>query len=190
MSQSLDSTSVDPYQTVTPSNSGLGNFGGFRVPGVVTLNQSSASVGQPPGSSNLSLTGLFDRQPIFAGGNVFQNWQPVLPQIRDGIDNRLYVFGEFLFWDVTGMETPALVTTSSAGTTQDVAGVLGEPTTSGLFGPTEINDGSVEGFRLGGGFWITPARNVAVEAEYFWLSDQNDGFATNSNSNAILALPY
>lgn len=187
--QALDDSAVDPYQTVPQNGGGLGGFG-LNFPGVVTLNQANPGVGQPPASPNLSLTGLFNRQPIFGGGSSVQNWQPILPQIRDGINNRLYVFGEFLFWDITGMETPALVTTSSAGTAQNVAGVLGETTTSGLFGPTEINDGSVEGFRLGGGFWITPARNVAVEAEYFWLSDQDDSFATNSNSNPILALPY
>ncbi|MEO1528590.1 MAG: BBP7 family outer membrane beta-barrel protein [Planctomycetota bacterium] len=186
--QALQSSSTgDPYQTVAPPS----GFGGFpiQIPGVVTLNQANAGVGQPPSVPDLSLTGLFDGQPIL-GGNRFRNWQPILPQIREGIDNRLYVFGEFLLWDVTGMESPALVTTSAAGTAQNVAGVLGETETSRLFGPTQLNDGGTDGFRFGGGFWITPARNVGIEAEYFWLSDQNDGFSANSNSNPILALPY
>lgn len=180
--QPLGGASSDPYQTVQPASP-------------YAATPFSPGVGQAPVAPNTMQAGFFDR-PVFAGNGVFvggsgiPTWQPILPQIRDGIDNRLYLFGEFLFWDVTGMQTPALVTTSPTGTAQNVAGVLGETTTSALFGPTELNEGGVEGFRFGGGFWITPRRNVAVESEYFWLSEQNDGFAANSGSNSILAFPY
>ena len=183
--QTLDAAAGDPYQTVSGGPSSPLTL---NLPGLVAINQGVP--GPPISPSGVSSTGFFNRQPLFGRTDVLHNWQPILPQIRDGIGNRLYAFGEFLFWDVTGMETPALVTTSSAGTLQDVAGVLGENSTRTLFGPTEINEGAVEGVRLGGGFWITPQRNVAVEAEYFWLSDQNDSFTTNSGANPILAFPY
>src|SRR5262249_53889113 len=41
---------------------------------------------------------------------------------------------EYLLWDVRSSSAPALVTTSATGTRQSLAGVLGVPTTSVVFG--------------------------------------------------------
>ena len=128
-------------------------------------------------------------QPIL-GRRLLPNWQPIFPQVRDGINDRLYLSGEYLLWDVSGMDIPALVTTSPTGTAQASAGVLGEATTSNVFGPGEINDGTVGGFRVGGGFWVTPLRNVAIESEYFQLGEMDDGYSGSSTGSPIIARPF
>ena len=104
-----------------------------------------------------------------------------------------YARPEYLHWWTQGMNTPALVTTSTAGTTQENAGVLGQSTTSVLFGDRPINTGSRAGGRITLGTWLDTCENWGVEGDYFSLADQRTAFARTSdgaNGSTILARPY
>lgn len=117
-------------------------------------------------------------------------FRPLLPNWGRSLPSRLYLRADYLLWDVSGMEVPPLVTTSPGGTPQTAAGVLGQPGTEVLYGGTEINDGSTNGWLLSGGLWITPRRNVAIEGESIGLSDQDDHYAGGSDGTVIIARPF
>ncbi len=103
--------------------------------------------------------------------------------------DRFWFRAEYLRWMTEGMNTPVLATTSTAGTPQDEAGILGFDSTSTLFGGGKINGGSTNGLRLKGGFYFTQSAAFGIEGEYFGLADQNDGFSGGSNY-PILARPF
>ena len=126
---------------------------------------------------------LFARSPLLNLGQYF-------PNFRNRFHQRLWVGVDWLLWDTKGTDTPALITTSPAATAQPTAAVLGEAGTNVLFGNQEINGDTTSGIRVAGGFWFTPQQNFAIEAEYFRLREQDEGFAGNSDSNAILGRPF
>ena len=106
------------------------------------------------------------------------------------LSERLWLRAEYLHWWTDGMDLPALVTTSPAGTPQADAAVLGEPGTRVLFGNGKINDGSVGGIRFKTGFWLTQQGTFAIESEYFqFLGDQDDGFR-GGGGNPIVGRPF
>ncbi|MFG0261398.1 MAG: BBP7 family outer membrane beta-barrel protein, partial [Novipirellula sp. JB048] len=121
--------------------------------------------------------------PGFAPGGGFM-------PLGQGIRDRLWVRGEYLYWDVDGMETPPLLTTSPEKTPQPEAGVLGEPGTAVLFGGGQLNEGGQSGFRLQGGFWLTPQGSFAIEGEYFELLGSDDSFSAAGEGAPILARPF
>lgn len=143
--------------------------------------------GYPPSS--------FGSDP-YANPVARSGWFPGgIPVVGNGgmsIADRLWVRAEYLQWWNEGMDIPALVTTSPAGTPQNQAGILNQPDVSVLFGAGEINDSSVAGVRLRSGFWLTNQGTFAIESEYFQiLEDQNDGFrASGTNGSPILARPF
>ena len=51
-----------------------------------------------------------------------------------------WIGAEYLLWSAKGDKLPPLVTTSPAGTPAPLAGVLGAPGTSVLFGDESVND--------------------------------------------------
>ncbi len=103
--------------------------------------------------------------------------------------DRLWLRGEYLHWWTEGMNTPALATTSTVGTPQNQAGILGLNSTSVLFGGGEINDDSTSGMRFRGGFYVTPSAAFGIEGEYFSLGEQDDGFS-GGTGQGILARPF
>ncbi len=103
--------------------------------------------------------------------------------------DRVWYRIEYLRWKTDGMDVPALVTTSPAGTPQNQAGVLGQPDTSVLFGAGELNGSAVNGIRTNSGYWFRGGR-WALETEFFKLARQNDAFARSSDGSVILARPY
>ncbi|TWT64564.1 BBP7 family outer membrane beta-barrel protein [Allorhodopirellula solitaria] len=103
--------------------------------------------------------------------------------------DRLWLRAEYLYWRTAGMETPPLATTSTSGTPQDEAGILGFDSTSVLFGGGKINSGTTNGARIKGGFYFTQSAAFGIEGEYFGLADQSDGFSGGSNYE-ILARPF
>ncbi|TWU01150.1 BBP7 family outer membrane beta-barrel protein [Stieleria varia] len=151
-----------------------------------------------PGTTAVAPTGLFGTS--IGDGRLFQGgWfanpgyansgferPPLFPRLH----NRVYFAADYLLWDVDGMRTPRMVTTSPAGTPSDTAGVLGETGTSVLFGGGEINGGATSGVRLMGGLWITPDQRVGLDVEYINLAEQTDGYNTGSNGSPILARPF
>ncbi len=107
-----------------------------------------------------------------------------------GISDRLWIRGEYLYWTTDGMDTPPLVTTSPSGTAQTQAGVLGEPGTGVLFGGGELNDGGQSGFRAQAGFWVTSQGTFAIEGEYFALLGNDDQFSAAGNGSPLLSRPF
>ena len=105
-------------------------------------------------------------------------------------DNNAWVTGEFLFGWAARTNLVPLVTTSSAGTLQPVAGVLDEPATTTLLGGTQ-SSGLLPGFRLGGGFIYDQYHEAGVEAGFMFLSSNSSSFFFDSAvHDFILARPY
>jgi Putative beta barrel porin-7 (BBP7) len=97
---------------------------------------------------------------------------------------------DVLAWTVKGDNLPALITTSPAGTPQALAGALGTPGTTVLFGDSVVNDGWRAGARIQAGYWLDGARTRAVEVSFFDLDAASTGFAASSNGSTILARPF
>ena len=200
----------DPYQIVAPPHDNLLDLGLDALPsGVVPTGLFSGRLFGRSNASNAAPTATqLNNQvvvmpseesvpildgPMFSGGPVYNTMgerSPRFPRIKSRIDNRLYLRGEYLIWNVTGMDAPPMVTTSPSGTPQDTAAVLGEPGTSVLFGGTDINSGAVSGILLGGGMWLTTARNAAIENEYFETASLSEGYNGASDGSTILGRPF
>ncbi len=97
---------------------------------------------------------------------------------------------DYLLGWFSGDRLPPLVTTSPAGTPRLQAGVLGFPTTSVLFGNEIVNGDLRYGFRLGGGYWLTPERTLGLEVGAMTLESQSALFDRGSSGNPILARPF
>lgn len=102
----------------------------------------------------------------------------------------LYGRAEYLHWWTDGMYTPALVTTSPAGTPRVDAGVIGVPGTEILFGQEGLNNGGRSGGRINLGYWIDPGHCHAIEGDYWALGSGNDSFFASSPGIPILARPF
>jgi hypothetical protein len=106
------------------------------------------------------------------------------------LSERLWVRGEYLLWQSEGMDSPPLITTGAAGVSVNDAGVLGVPGTRTVFGGN-LNDDSVNGIRMRGGFWITPQQTFAIETEYFsLLGGLDDSFNSRGRPENIFARPF
>jgi hypothetical protein len=98
---------------------------------------------------------------------------------------------EFLYWWPNGFEVPPLVTTSPQGTPQAQAGVLGEPTTTILFGDREVLDEAFNGVRLSGGRWLHGADKIGVEGDYLGLMQESFRYSIfGNNGSPIIARPF
>lgn len=111
-------------------------------------------------------------------------YQPLLPP------NRVSVRAEYLLWWSESYRVPALVTTSSAGTPPTTAGVLGEPTTSILFGGGRINSDAHSGGRFTLNYWFDDCRLAGFEATYLGIGRDTTRFGATSDDWPILARPY
>ena len=103
---------------------------------------------------------------------------------------RYYAGAEYLYGWTKGADIPALVTTSTAGTTQGDAGVLGVSSTSLLLGNEEINDGGQSGARFTFGAVFDPCQQKRVEFVYSYFDDSGESFADTSDNLGILARPF
>lgn len=128
--------------------------------------------------------GAFGYDDGYYGG---QGWGlPMMPMLS-GMS--FSVRGEFLYWWASPLNTPALATSSPAGTAVANAGVLGQPGTNLLLG-TELNDDVRPGARFTGNLWLDPWQNRGIEASYMFLGTESTDFATNSNRIPIIARPF
>ena len=100
----------------------------------------------------------------------------------------IYARAEYLAWWVKGDNTPALVTTSVPGTAIGVAGQLGQPGTSVLFGGDGINSTMRSGVRTVLGWWINPS--ARIEGEFFGLGTATTNYNQSSTGDPILARPF
>ena len=126
----------------------------------------------------------------FSGTGWNPNFIPQMPGYAGDQAGRLWLRTDYLHWWTEGMETPPLVTTSTAGTAQNVAAVLGESNTSVLYGGQQINGDSVNGLRFRGGFWLTPTRAYGIESEFFALENQDDRYVGFSDGTNIIGRPF
>lgn len=97
---------------------------------------------------------------------------------------------DYLIWWSKPMNVPTLATTSPDGTAVGSAGVLGESTTSELFGNSGINGDSRSGGRFELGMWLDRCRGDALEVTYLFLGEEGDSFLGSSDEFAILARPF
>jgi hypothetical protein len=104
--------------------------------------------------------------------------------------NPFWAEADYLAWSVTGDKLPALVTTAPVGTPLGLAGVLGQPTTTVLFGNSSVNNDWRSGGRITAGNWFDPQRSRGLEASFFGLENLSTGFATDTNANPILVRPF
>lgn len=104
--------------------------------------------------------------------------------------NPFWAEAEYLAWTVTGDKLPALVTTAPVGTPLAVAGALGQPTTTVLFGNSSVNTDWRSGGRITAGYWFDPQRRSGIEASFFGLENIGTGFATDTNAHPILTRPF
>ena len=105
-----------------------------------------------------------------------------------------WVHAEGLTWYQKGMALPPLVTTSPTGTTRTTAGVLGNATTSVLFGNSDDNlTDATGGFRIRFGTWLGSVPRLGIEGEYVGLSDTSETFSdssTGATGTRIIARPF
>lgn len=100
-----------------------------------------------------------------------------------------WVSVEYLNWYQSGMETPALVTTSPVPTAQNLAGVLPNATT--LYGGNnDILSDRMSGTRVRFGWWFANNPNIGIEGEYLGFGTRTENFDQQSNGSAILARPF
>jgi hypothetical protein len=103
---------------------------------------------------------------------------------------RFWVSGDYLLAWVHGTGLPPLVTTSPTGTAQAAAGVLGNPSTSILFGDTRVNEDERSGGRFGLGYWFNAEHTHGIEAGTMVLESQATIFTASSTGTPILARPF
>ena len=101
-----------------------------------------------------------------------------------------WVRAEYLAWWTKGADYPVLVTTSPDGTAQNIAGVLGQPTTTTLFGGESYNSDIRSGYRISMGEWLGPCRQFGIEGSYFNLGEVTTSFADSSLNRQIIARPF
>ena len=108
-----------------------------------------------------------------------------------GVNNdRFWVNGDYLLAWVHGTGLPPLVTTSPTGTAKAAAGVLGNPSTSTLFGDTRVNEDMRSGGRVGLGYWFNADHTHGIEAGTMVLESQATIFTASSTGTPILARPF
>ena len=100
-----------------------------------------------------------------------------------------WVSVDYLGLFASGMNMPALVTSSPAGTSQSLAGVL--PGASVLYGGNDdaFSD-QISGIRVRVGIWSAVRPNFGIEGEYFGFDEQDDTFTASSSGSPILARPF
>jgi len=100
-----------------------------------------------------------------------------------------WVSVEYLNWYQSGMETPALVTSSPVPTAQNLAGVL--PLATTLYGGNnDILSDRMNGTRVRFGWWFANNPNLGIEGEYLGFGTRTENFDQQSNGSAILARPF
>jgi Putative beta barrel porin-7 (BBP7) len=99
------------------------------------------------------------------------------------------VTADYLIAFVRGTNLGDVVTTAPSGTARPVAGVLGEPTTSTLFGGWQNGD-MRSGIRIGATWWCGPEQRFGLDGGFTMLESRAALFSATSTDGTILARPY
>ncbi len=111
-------------------------------------------------------------------------YAPVVPNRR----SPWWSTGEGLAWWIQGNDTTPLLTSSPVGTPGNIAGQLGQPTTTVLYGAHD-DLRLAGGARLTLGRWFDPTRHFnSLEGEVFGVS-QSGGFF-GSSADGIITRPF
>jgi hypothetical protein len=121
---------------------------------------------------------------------VLSSWRPLSWELPTRVDSSLWVTAEYQLMWMPGDTLPPLVTTSPAGTPRLQAGVLGNASTSTLFGGNTVNDDARSGFRLGAGYWFNPQQSLGIEAGFMIVQNKTASFSAASTDGTILARPF
>ncbi|TWT87325.1 hypothetical protein Mal64_28630 [Pseudobythopirellula maris] len=97
---------------------------------------------------------------------------------------------ETLLWRLSGQDLPPLVTASPTGTPLPGAGVLGDPSTSILYGGDTAGDGWRSGVRLSAGVWLDSCETFALVGDYFHLGQDGDDFSQGVDGDLIVTRPF
>lgn len=180
---------LDGTEEVITPGAGAGVGGVVQDPVV----EGQSSIMDPNGNYSIHPSGgLIDNYNEYVDGG------PMGPQsvLWDEIHScRTYwATAEYLGWGFKGNHVPALVTTSPNGTPQNVAGVLGQPSTSVLFGDDRVLTGIRSGTRVSLGAWIV-GDILGIEANYYVLGTEATNLEAQGNfsgggTGPILARPF
>ena len=96
---------------------------------------------------------------------------------------------EYLLWWNQNRRVPVLASQSPIGTPIDDAGVLGQASTTNLFGGGNINSSPNSGFRISTGTWVDQWQSYGVGGRYYFISGEED-FSSSSDGDPILARPF
>ena len=121
---------------------------------------------------------------------IVDDCQDCVSPVMEYADPAVWGRAEYLLWWTQGTAVPALVTTSTAGTAQENAGVLGQRSTSTLFGDGDLLDGSRSGGRFAVGLWLDPCHTRGLEFSYLSLSSEEESFSGTDDDFSILARPF
>ena len=108
--------------------------------------------------------------------------RPLRCQLWGGVDF-------MLLWN-KGRNTPPLITTSTAGTIRDQAGVLGFPGTRTLFGNEQIGDDLRVGGRLTFGSWLDRYQRAGAMLRFYGMERDKTRFDAASQGDPILGRPF
>jgi hypothetical protein len=124
----------------------------------------------------------------------FQSPPPPPPFVPDTPpapdDNGLWGSVSALVGWTKGDMPPALVTTSPAGTPRATAGILPSPSTTVLFGGTNLNQKARYGADLELGYWLDCQHEAGIEGGFFFLGGASTGYFATSDGSLILARPF
>ena len=168
---------------------------------VLSLEEKPTTSENPP----LETQPLTNESPNQPNGTVVQEY--IEPRRLRDIDldlfeNRLKLFRGFKEWDTDqvgrwarvdyliswrrGTSTPALATTSTAGTPIEEAGVLGLSPTSNLLGNNRLNDEATPGIRVDFGRWL-PGSDTGIGARFYSMFDAG---STHTFDEGIVSRPF
>ncbi|TWU04504.1 hypothetical protein Pla52n_25450 [Stieleria varia] len=97
---------------------------------------------------------------------------------------------EALVWWMNGFDVPPLLTTSSAGTSLNDAGVLGLGTTRVIAGNEQMPDSDRSGGRFTFDYWLDPQQTRGFEVIYTGLETETSVSEFDSQQFPILARPF
>jgi hypothetical protein len=140
-------------------------------------------------SPNLPNVPLLQAQPTLEQGNGTS--QGIFPEpVADSLTRWWTTVDIMAAW-MHSVNLPPLVTSSTIGTPQAAAGVMGIGTTNVQFGNYDVGDGTRPGIRLGAGGWLDDERTLGIEASFFVLGSLDAIYqASSAAGNPILARPF
>jgi hypothetical protein len=129
----------------------------------------------PPSDSTEVIAPMFEMARTLADSNV-----------------RLWANADYMVTFMRGFNLPPLVTTSPPGTPSTSAGILGQSTTTILFGGGDRVTGDARpGFRLNFGVWFNPEQSLGIEAGFLMTASEAAIFSgAVTDGSAILARPF